>query len=199
LAIDWLAQLRPIAFALWVPAMVAVIALGVKWVVDERRRATWNPMKWVYLGSTAALFVVIVIDPLAGIMGYVGAHALEYFVIVHQSLGKRYGTPPSAAASGDQAPDALIGRAVRARTGRSGFLAAYVVIIIAIVTALERAGSRLAYIVVFFTLGGLHVFYDGFIWKLRRPAVARSLSIPTAEPARSIPTGSSAAAAPPSA
>ncbi len=31
---------------------------------------------------------------------------------------------------------------------------------------------------VFFTLGGLHVFYDGFIWKLRRPAVAQSLAIP---------------------
>ena len=28
-----------------------------------------------------------------------------------------------------------------------------------------------------FTLGGMHVFYDGFIWKLRRPVVAQSLGI----------------------
>ena len=27
-------------------------------------------------------------------------------------------------------------------------------------------------------LGGLHVFYDGFIWKLRRPAVAAPLGVP---------------------
>lgn len=188
LAIDWLARLRPIAFALWVPAMIAVVALGVRWVLDERRRPTVNPMKWVYLGSTATLFLVMVVDPLAGIMGYVGAHALEYFVIVHQSLGKRYGTAPAGAtvAGGAGAPGSgrgpVLGRAVRARTGRLGFLAVYVAIIIAVVTVLERAGSRLAYIVVFFTLGGLHVFYDGFIWKLRRPAVAQSLSIPPSAP-----------------
>ena len=183
LAIDWLVRLRPIAFALWVPAMIAVVALAVRWVLDERRRPTVNPMKWVYLGSTATLFLVMVIDPLAGIMGYVGAHALEYFVIVHQSLGKRYGADAGAPdGAGGTAPGRgpLIGRAVRARTGRIGFLAVYVAIIIGIVMVLERAGSRLAYIVVFFTLGGLHVFYDGFIWKLRRPAVARSLSIPSA-------------------
>ena len=26
-------------------------------------------------------------------------------------------------------------------------------------------------------LGGLHILYDGFIWKLRRPAVAASLGL----------------------
>jgi hypothetical protein len=191
LAIDWLVQLRPIAFALWVPAMAAVVVLAAKWLVDERRRATRNPMKWVYLASTAALFVVIVLNPLAGIMGYVGAHALEYFVIVHQSLGKRYGAAPDTVPGSAAARGPLIGRAVRARTGRLGFLAIYVAIIIGIVTVLERAGSRFAYIVVFFTLGGLHVFYDGFIWKLRRPVVAHSLSIPTADAGAA--TGSSAA------
>jgi hypothetical protein len=29
-------------------------------------------------------------------------------------------------------------------------------------------------------LGGLHVFYDGFIWKLRRPAVAGRFAIASA-------------------
>ena len=32
-----------------------------------------------------------------------------------------------------------------------------------------------AYLFAVLFLGGLHVFYDGFIWKLRRPAVARGL------------------------
>jgi hypothetical protein len=171
-----LASLRPIAAWLVVPVVVLSIAIIVRWLIDERRAvrsgAVVNPAKWIYLASTAVLFVVILIDPIAGIMGYVGAHAIEYFVIVHQSLGRRYG-------SAEPADGALLGRAVRARTGRLGFLAVYVGIIVGIITVLEHAGSPLAYAIVFFTLGGMHVFYDGFIWKLRRPAVAQSLAIST--------------------
>ena len=91
-------------------------ALVAAWIVTEHRRGpTANPAKWLYLGSTAALFAVVVVDPIAGLMGYVGAHALEYFVIVHQSLGRRF--------AGDQpAPSSPLGRAVRARTGRLGLL-----------------------------------------------------------------------------
>jgi len=103
-------------------------------------------------------------------MGYVGAHAVEYFVIVHQSLGRRYADP----ALDGGAP---LGRVVRARPGRVGFLGVYVAIVVAVVYGLEHLGSPLAYTVVFFTLGGMHVFYDGFIWKLRRPVVAHSLAI----------------------
>lgn len=175
-AIDVLGQLRPVALALLVPAVAVSLAAAVLWVRAERRRPTVNPFKWLYLGSTLVLFAVIVIDPIVGIMGYVGAHAVEYFVTVHQSLGRRY-------ASAEQDGGALLGRAVRARTGRWGFLGAYIAIVIGIITLLEHAGSPLAYTVVFFTLGGLHVFYDGFIWKLRRPAVAHSLAIPGAAPA----------------
>ena len=148
-----------------------------RWSSERRRGADANPAKWLYVGSTAALFAVILVDPIAGLMGFVGAHSLEYFVIVHQSLGRRY----VEAAGPDSAPArSPLGRAVRARTGRLGLL-----------RRLPRPdprrscgccesfGSAEAYLVVFFTLGGLHVFYDGFIWKLRRPAVAQSLAIPT--------------------
>ena len=34
--------------------------------------------------------------------------------------------------------------------------------------------------VVYVTIGGMHVLWDGFIWKLRRAAVARSLAVPAA-------------------
>jgi len=172
-ALETLTSIRPVAAILVWPAVTAVAFIVALWVRAERRRPQLNPAKWIYLGSTAVLFVVMLIDPLAGIMGYVGAHAIEYFVIVYQSLGRRYGTAEAT----DRAP---IGRAVRARPGRAGFLAAYVAIVIGIVTLLEHLASPLAYSVVFFTLGGLHVFYDGFIWKLRRPVVAKSLAISTA-------------------
>jgi hypothetical protein len=171
LAIDVLVQFQPAAALLVVPVTLVALVLAALWIREERSRPQLNPVKWVYLGATAFLFGLMLIDPVAGIMAYVGAHAVEYFVIVHQSLGRRYGT----AVEGEHS---LLGRAVRARTGRIGFLAAYVSIVIVIVYGLARMGSPLAYLIVFFTLGGMHVFYDGFIWKLRRPAVAQSLAIP---------------------
>jgi hypothetical protein len=163
------------AEALLVPTLLVAGLLVTAWIVAEARRGPdANPAKWLYVATTALLFVVILIDPIAGLMGYVGAHAIEYFVIVHQSLGRRYGDQPEPG-SGRPAP---IGRAVRARPGRLGFFIAYLGLIVGVVTMLEWYGSRPVYLVVFFTLGGLHVFYDGFIWKLRRPAVARSLALP---------------------
>ncbi len=171
-AISVLTTLRGAATWLVLPALALAAGLFATWIVREGRRgAAANPAKWLYVGSTALLFGVILVAPLAGLLGYVGAHALEYFVVVHHSMGRRY---VSAEADGG----AVLGRAVRARPGRVGFFVVYVGIIIGIVTLLERAGSPVLYGVVFFTLGGLHVFYDGFIWKLRQPAVAASVGLP---------------------
>jgi hypothetical protein len=176
-AINVLVDLAPIARVLMWGALAASLVLMVTWVVQERRRAEVNPLKWLYLGATGLLFVVMLINPLAGIMGYVGAHAIEYFVIVHQSLGRRY---TSATDDGG----AFLGRVVRARTGRWGFMIAYGLAVFALVTVLSKVGSDLLYFVVFFTLGGMHVFYDGFIWK--RPAAdgRGMLAVPRA-PSRS--------------
>ena len=50
--------------------------------------------------------------------------------------------------------------------------------VLAVVTALRASGSDTLYSTVFLTLGGLHLWYDAFIWKLRRPAVGRAFHIP---------------------
>ena len=171
LAVETLTRFRSTAALLLLPVVLAVCILLAAWLRSEwRMGARANPAKWLYVATTGCLFGVILVDPIAGLMGYVGAHAIEYFVIVHQSLGRRY-------AEGSSGQDSVLGRAVRARPGRVGFLAGYLAVIFAIVTALQWYGSVTAYLVVFFTLGGLHVFYDGFIWKLRRPAVAQSLAL----------------------
>lgn len=169
--LDILTDLHPAArVALPVVALVAVV-LTARWLRDELRRgAAANPAKRLYVGATAALFVTILVNPIAGFLGYVGAHAVEYFIIVHQSIGPRY-------ASAEIDGGAPVGRAVR-RLTRLGFFALYLSLIVGIVTLLREYGTVTAYALVVFTLGGMHVFYDGFIWKLRRPNVARSLGLP---------------------
>ena len=177
-AIDVLTALRGVATWLVLPALAVAATLFATWLKREVGRGDEaNPAKWLYVGSTALLFGVILVAPLAGLLGYVGAHAVEYFVVVHHSMGRRY---RDATTDGG----AVLGRAVRARPGRLGFFAIYLGVVIGLVTLLERLGSPIAYGVVFFTLGGLHVFYDGFIWKLRQPAVADSVGLTRApEPA----------------
>jgi hypothetical protein len=182
LAVQQLVRFAGAARVLVGPMIAVVVALATAWLVAEwRRGSAANPAKWIYVGSTAALFGVILFDPIAGLMGYVGAHAIEYFVVVHQSLG-RFRSPalrPSTELGPTPSPrPPLLGRAVRARSGRIGFLALYLGLVMTVVTALQWYGSATAYAIVFFTVGGLHVFYDGFIWKLRRPDVAASLAIP---------------------
>jgi hypothetical protein len=160
--------------ARWLIVPVAVVALGfvVRWVwLEWRRGPAANPAKWVYMAATAVLVATMIVDPIAGLMGYVGAHAIEYFVIVHQSMGRRYGDPAAGASA--------LGRAVRARSGRLGFLAGYGVFVLGVVTALQWWAPVLVFGLVYFTLGGLHIFYDGFIWKLRDNRVAASLAVPS--------------------
>lgn len=167
---DGIAVLQTLrTYALWIllPLIVTVIALATSWVrVEWRRRAQGNPAKYFYVGSTAALFVVMLINPIVGIMGYVAAHAVEYFAVVHQTLGNRYQRGTAGGA---------LGRAVRLPFGRPLFYVAYLGFITAIVVLVGRYGSTTTYAVVFLTLGACHVYYDGFIWKLRRPEVAASV------------------------
>lgn len=153
---------------LLLPAAAIVVMLVVRWLRAERATVTRNPAKHSYLLSTAVLFAVILIDPVAGFVAYVGAHAVEYFTVVHSALGR----PPSRRG--------VLERTV-ARTGRTGFLAIYVGTIIGMLALLDRLTTPLEYTTTVLTLGGLHIFYDGFIWKLRQPAVARTLAVPVAE------------------
>jgi hypothetical protein len=159
--LDILADLRPAARVVLPIVLAIAIVFTVRWVRDEIRRGPQaNPAKRFYVASTAALFVVILVNPIAGFLGYVGSHAVEYFIIVHQNLGPRYASP-------DVDGGAPVGRAVR-RLSRVGFFAVYLGLIIGVVSLLDRYGNLTAHALVIFTLGGMHVFYDGFIWK--RPA-----------------------------
>jgi hypothetical protein len=149
----------------WVTATFGVV-LAVRWWKAERRLgdAASRPKHWYALG-TAGLIVAVMVDPIAGVAGYVAAHAIEYFAVVHSSLRKRSDTAPVATAT-------------RTPARRAATYAAYVLAIglIVYVTKSRFDGRLYAFAVLF--LGALHILYDGFVWKLRRPAVAASLGIP---------------------
>jgi hypothetical protein len=169
-----LAEFRPVARWLLLPIVIAVVTLIAQWWRAERALAvSANPAKHVYLAATAALIAVVLIDPIAGFAGYVGGHALEYFVIVHRSLRTR-------AAQGDSS---VIAAATATARRRVATYVAYAAAIVALVMlSWDVLDGRVYGFLVLF-LGGLHILYDGFIWKLRRPALAASLGVPTmAEP-----------------
>lgn len=148
----------------WVAIAVGLVYV-VRWLRAERRLGTMasRPKHWYALG-TAGLIVAVMIDPIAGVAGYVAAHAIEYFAVVHSSLRKR----------SDAAP---VARATRTPARRAAAYALYFLAIVALIafTRSHFDGRLYAFAVLFF--GALHILYDGFVWKLRRPAVAASLGI----------------------
>jgi hypothetical protein len=160
--LDGLSSVARVLF--WVAALCGLV-MAVRWLKAERRlgASASRPKHWYALG-TAGLIVAVMVDPIAGVAGYVAAHAIEYFAVVHSSLRKR----------NDQAP---VAAATRTRARRAAAYLTYFVAIGAIVffTKSRLDGRLYAFAVLFF--GALHILYDGFVWKLRRPAVAASLGI----------------------
>ena len=154
----------PATVLFWV-GLVASAMLAVRWWRAERSLGTKaSPAKHLYALGTLGLVVVVMIDPIAGVAGYVAAHAIEYFAVVHRSLRTRR----------DDAPVAV---ATNTPWRRGGMYALYFGLIAAIVigTAMPFNGRMYAFAILFF--GALHILYDGFVWKLRRPNVAASLGI----------------------
>ena len=165
-AFEHFAAWRTTANLLLAPLGVLVFFLSGRWLLEESRR-TRNPAKHLYLASTLALFVVMIENPIVGFIGYVGAHSFEYFVIVHRAIEKGYIETGRT--------DSALGKAANGSAGRWGLLIGYLVLMISTIYLLEHHASYLVYSMIFFTLGALHFFYDGFIWKLRNPQVARSV------------------------
>jgi hypothetical protein len=168
-----LTDMRPAALALLVPVGLTALALTVALVIQEAghtspvSRRPANPAKWLYQGSSLALLGGLAIDPAAGFIAYVGAHAIEYFVVVYKTTEKRYG---EGGGSG------LLGRLGRNVWGRVAVLGG--IVALALVAHVRLHGN--AFNIVLYTVGALHFLYDSVIWKLRKPAVAADFAIPPA-------------------
>lgn len=152
----------------WAGALVSVM-LAWRWIRAEWQApaSTAQHAKWIYAAGSLGLLIAVMVDPIAGVAGYVAAHAIEYFGIVHSSLRRR-------ATTGDASRLAL---ATATRSRRLGLYAIYFALTGLLIASTYRLwdGRVYAFAILFF--GALHILYDGFIWKLRRPAVAASLGI----------------------
>ena len=164
-SVGLLGDLAPIARVVFWIALVTGMAFVVGWWKAERRLgvAASRPKHWYALG-TACLVIAVMVDPIAGVAGYVAAHAIEYFAVVHSSLRKRDDSVPVATATRTPA------------RRRVAYLTYFMAIgMLVYLTRSPFDGRIYAFAVLFF--GALHILYDGFVWKLRRPAVAASLGI----------------------
>jgi hypothetical protein len=99
----------------------------------------------------------------------VAAHAIEYTIVVDKTVERRYAAPRPAMP--------LLGRLVRDRRARWASFAVFVGVILWFESGVRAAIPGHAYLIVVYSVGILHFWYDSFIWKLRRPAVAKDLGI----------------------
>jgi len=186
-ALDLLTGAAPTARILLPVAASVAVATLVRWALAEHRNPNANPAKWCYVGSTLVMILLVAVNPLVGFIAYVGSHAAEYFLVVHHHLEGRYRPKPKAGEPVD-VRTGPIAAVVRSRAGRTGFIAAYLAGIGAVLVGLTAAGYP--YFTLFVLIaGGLHLFYDGLIWKLRRPDVGRGFGIPNAASAMSAASG----------
>lgn len=164
-AVKILAQLPTVSRYLLVPVVTATAWLTVRWLRREFGAGrAGNPGKHLYVASTAALFTVALFDPIAAVVGFVGSHSLEYFFVVDRSV-----------TSEARHPGAL-GNVIRLPQGRALFWGCYAGGVTGLFLLLYRLAAPRLLIVSVLVIGALHFFYDSFIWKLRKPQVAASLT-----------------------
>ena len=122
-----------------------------------------------YLASTAALLVVLAVDPVVGFVGYVGAHAAEYLLVVRWRVDRAAQQP----LAGDR-----VGALAR-RVGAGGTLALYAVAVAALIVVIRLLGQSALVTSVVLTLGALHLFFDGVIWRSPRRTAASTGATPS--------------------
>jgi hypothetical protein len=158
-AIDVLTTADVVIAALLPVALAVAIVVTARWARSESRRSTHSAPRLVYLASTAALLVTLAVDPVVGFVGYVGAHAAEYFLIVRWRVGR---------AAERSIPGDAVGALAR-RVGGGGTLGLYAAVLAGFIVVINALRPNGVTPVIVLTLGALHLFFDGVIWHAPRP------------------------------
>ena len=157
-----LTEVRPYAFVVAALALAATVVVVGQLLRQELAAGQVNPIKLAYQLSSLILLAAVVVDPVAGLIAYVCAHAVDYAVVVDRTAKRRYGSGESVS---------LLGRVAASGKGRVAFFGG---ILVAALAAHDFVHGS-AYNALVYSVGALHFTYDAVIWKLRKPEVAKDL------------------------
>jgi heme/copper-type cytochrome/quinol oxidase subunit 4 len=153
-----------IGWALLVAAGVVAAAKVIAWVRAEAHaspRVGRGP-RLVFWASSLCLFGVFVVHgPVVGYLVFGFGHSVEYTVFVYLFSHRRI-------ARGETAPS------VRA-LGRAVPLVMLSTLLLAFFVAARQVWTVPLFVVYYKATSALHFFYDGLIWKMRRPEVRAPL------------------------
>jgi len=159
----------PIAITLGV-AVALVIAVWTWHEIRAPLTFAQRVPRLTFLGSTLLLFCVFLVHgPIVGYLCFGSAHALEYLAFVHHFGERKFAGRPDA-----RSPAALLLRRplVMAPVLAGSLVAAYAL--------LQSVSGTDLYLAYYIGSSMLHFLYDGWIWKVRKPAVAAPLGARTA-------------------
>jgi hypothetical protein len=167
---------RPTLVVLSVPLVLAAIAVLIAYARQERQallRGEADAGKWVYLAGTLTLIGCACVNPAAGLVAYIAAHAIEYGIIVVRTMRSKYETRPGRDNSGVGA----LGFLASSRRRRTALIVAFLAPIALLDVWSRNVLSPDVYLSAIYSIGLLHFLYDAVIWKTRRPAVAASFGV----------------------
>jgi hypothetical protein len=160
---------HPVVIGLFALVLVGFLAIFCWWLAGERRaRLPFRERvpRLLFLGSTALLFAIFVWHgPIMGYLVFGVAHALEYVAFVHHFGARKF------AGRADRSPAALLLR----HPWR--FAPVLVGSLLAVYLLLRAFHDTDVYLAYYFGTSLLHFLYDGWIWKVRRPDVAKPLGL----------------------
>jgi uncharacterized membrane protein YhaH (DUF805 family) len=150
---------------LGVAVFAAWVLVAIRWGAMERRaRPQSRAPRYGFVASTFALLAVFVVPgPVVGYLVFGVAHAVEYVAFVHHFGEKKYARDAGSFAG------QFLCEIRRAPLMLVPLLLAYVL--------LREHRFTFAYLTYYSTTSALHFLYDGWIWKVRRPEVARPLGV----------------------
>ena len=153
--------------------LVLVLVLALRWWVHERAAALSLGARLPrlnYLASTAALLAVVFVHgPVIGYLCFGVAHALEYIVFFHVFGAKKFA----------HREPAQLGLAARMLARPWVFGPLIALALTALFFALADHRKSEPYLVYYTATSLLHFLYDGWIWKVRKPEVAKPLGLRT--------------------
>jgi hypothetical protein len=160
-----------IGWAVLVAAGVVAAAMVWAWMRAEAqaRPRVWRAPRLMFWASNLCLLGIFVVHGVVvGYLVFGFAHALEYILFVYLFSHRRM-------ARGESAPSVRL-------FGKPASLVLVSAVLLALFVAARQVWTLPLYLAYYAATSALHFFYDGLIWKMRRPEVRAPLVAPARNP-----------------